>query len=211
MKRTHTLILLAGLFASTVLAHEEAGFVQLFDGETFDGWKVSEENPGSFFIEDGAFVAHGPKAHLFYVGDLAPFINFELKVDVWADRFSNGGIYFHTKYQASDWPKGGFESQVNVSHKDWRKTGSIYAVASVGFTPAQDRTWWTQHIIVDGNTVTVRVNGVIVVEYIEPDGALAGEHFDRVLSQGTFALQCHDPDSVIRYRNIRVKRLPDNE
>ena len=211
MKCIFTLSILACLFVSTAVANEEDGFVSLFDGESLAGWKVSEENPDSFFIEDGAIVAHGPRAHLFYDGDLAPFRNFELKVDVWAERFSNGGIYFHTEYQASGWPKGGFESQVNVSHKDWRKTGSIYAVASVGFSPVQDRTWWTQHIIVEGNKVTVRVNGVIVVEYIEPDGAVAGADFERVLDEGTIGLQGHDPDSVIRYKNIRIKRLPDTE
>ena len=211
MKRLCAALAIAILASIPLGAHEEDGFVTIFDGESFDGWKVSEENPGSFVIEDGAFVTRGEKAHLFYVGDLAPFRNFELKVDVWADRFSNGGIYFHTRYQATGWPTGGFESQVNVSHKDWRKTGSIYAVASVGFSPVQDRTWWTQHIIVEGNKVTVRINGTVVVEYIEPDGAVAGEQFERVLGEGTIALQCHDPDSVIRYKNIRIKRLPDEE
>jgi hypothetical protein len=32
----------------------------------------------------------------------------------------------------------------------------------------------------------------------------------RVLGSGTFALQAHDPGSVVRYRNMKVKMLPDD-
>ena len=187
----------------------DAGFVPLTDGKSFAGWKSTVENASSWKIEDGAFVTRGPRAHLFYVGDEKPFKNFELKVEVMTDPGSNGGIYFHTRYQESDWPTAGFESQVNNTHSDWRKTGSIYAVASVGFAAAQDGKWWTQHIIVKGNSVMVKVDGKIVVEYIEPPGAQAREGGSRKFASGTFCLQAHDPKSVVRYRNIRVKRLED--
>jgi hypothetical protein len=151
-------------------------------------------------------VAKGERCHLFYVGDEKPFKNFHLKVEVMTEPKSNGGIYFHTKYQARDWPRGGFESQVNNTHGDWKKTGSLYDVVNVGVPAAEDRKWWTQEIIVEGNKVTVKVDGKTVLQYLEPAGAQAGQ-FERKLSEGTFALQGHDPGSTIRYRNIRVKRL----
>lgn len=206
-----TALLLAGLLAATpALAQDpEEGFVPLTDGKSFAGWKVTTENPGTWKIEDGAFVTRGPRSHLFYVGDDRPFRNFELKVEVMTEPNSNGGIYFHTKYQESGWPKGGFETQVNNTHSDWRKTGSIYALASTGLASATDGKWWTQHVIVQGNKVTVKIDGKIAVEYVEPAGAQAGADFERKLGQGTFALQGHDPKSVVHYRNIRVKRLPD--
>lgn len=120
---------------------------------------------------------------------------------------ANGGIYFHTKYQGKDWPKQGFESQVNVTHSDWKKTGSLYNVANLGVTPAKDNQWWTQSIIVQSNSVTVKIDGKTVLQYIEPPGAQPGKDFTRKLDEGTFALQAHDPKSVVRYKNIRVKRL----
>ncbi len=181
----------------------------LNDGKTFAGWQTTKENPGTWRIEDGAFVTRGPRNHLFFVGDGVPFKNFELKVEVMTEPGSNGGVYFHTAYQESGWPKAGFETQVNNTHQDWKKTGSIYDVASVGLASAEDNKWWTQHIIVEGNTVTVKVDGKTVVQYKEPPGARPGTDFARKLGQGTFALQAHDPKSVVRYRNIRVKRLPD--
>lgn len=209
--RTPPLRLVFTLLAvSPVLAEDsEEGFIPLTDGKTFAGWTTSTENPGTWKIEDGAFVSRGPRSHLFYTGEGAPFKNFELKVEVMTEPGANGGIYFHTKYQESGWPKAGFETQVNNTQSDWKKTGSVYDVASVGFAAAEDRKWWTQHIIVEGGIVTVKVDGKTVVQYKEPPGAQPGTAFERKLGSGTFALQAHDPKSVVYYRNIRVKRLPD--
>lgn len=192
---------------STFAADEEAGFKPLMDGKTFTGWKMATENTNTFKIEDAAFVARGERCHLFYVGDEQPFKNFHLKVDVMTDPNSNGGIYFHTKYQPLGWPKGGFECQVNNTQGDWKKTGSLYDLVNVAQSLATDGKWWTQEVIVEGNKVTVKVDGKIVLQYIEPAGAQTGKDFERKLGEGTFALQGHDPKSVVRYKNIRVKRL----
>ncbi len=199
-----------GLMAAPALlaaAEVEEGFTPLMDGKTFNGWKKAEENPDTWTIQDGAFVAHGNRCHLFYVGDQAPFKNFDLKVDVMTKPHSNGGIYFDTKYQAEGWPKGGFECQVNNTHSDWIKTGSLYGLVNIANSPAQDNKWWTQEIVVKGRSVTVLVDGKRVFEYVEPLGAQPGQDFERKLTEGTFALQGHDPGSTIYYKNIRVKKL----
>ena len=199
---------MAGIAVAPLGAAEvEEGFVSLFDGQTFNGWKKAGESPNTWRIEDGVLVARGDRCHLFYVGDEKPFKDFEFKAEVMTEPGSNGGIYFHTQYQERDWPKYGFECQVNVSHGDWKKTGSLYDVVNLGHTPAKDNQWWTQHITVKGNKVTVRVNDVIVLEYTEPAGAQPRSDYTRKLDQGTFALQAHDPKSVVRIKNIRVKRL----
>lgn len=188
----------------------EEGFVSLFDGKSFNGWKINE-NKESWKIEDGAFVCIGQRSHLFYEGDLAPFKNFELKVDVMTTPGSNGGIYFHTKFQETGWPKYGFEAQVNNTHGDPRKTGSIYAVKDVmNVAPAKDNVWFTEEVIVRGKHIVVKVDGKTVVDYTEPEGQKAGEDFTRVVDQGTFAFQAHDPKSKVYFKNIRVKKLPDD-
>ena len=207
MKHFTFFALALGVALTSLAADDEAGFKSLMDGKTFNGWKTATENTDSFRIEDGAFVANGKTCHLYYVGAEQPFKNFHLKVDVMTGTNSNGGIYFHTKYQEKSWPKGGFECQVNNTQSDWKKTGSLYDVACTGLTAAQDNKWWTQEIIVKGNTVTVLVDGKKVLEYVEPPGAQLGKDFERKLTEGTFALQAHDPGSVVRYKNIRVKRL----
>src|SRR5215831_6602346 len=188
-------------------AQNEKGFKSIFDGKTFNGWKKAEENPDTWTIKEGAFVAAGPRNHLYYVGDEKPFKNFQLKVEVMTEPGSNGGIYFHTHYQAKGWPAGGFECQVNNTHTDWIKTGSLYGVVNIAQSPAQDQKWWTQEIIVKDDSVTVLIDGKRILEYNEPPGAQPGKDFMRKLSEGTFALQGHDPGSVVRYKNIRVKKL----
>ena len=59
MKRTLT-IFASLLFASSPGFAADEGFTDLMDGKTFDGWKKTEENPDTWKIEDGCFVAAGP-------------------------------------------------------------------------------------------------------------------------------------------------------
>src|SRR3546814_20342188 len=108
---------------------QKKGWVKLFDGKSFDGWKAAE-NPGTFTIEDGAIVVFGPRAHLFYVGPVAnhSFKNFEYKAKVMTKPGANSGMYIHTEYQDNGWPSKGYAIQVNNSHTDWRRTGSVYEI-----------------------------------------------------------------------------------
>ena len=55
--------------------------------------------------------------------------------------------------------------------------------------------------------MTVKIDDKVVLQYNEPAGAEPGKDFARKIADGTFALQAHDPKSVVRYKNIRVKRL----
>lgn len=203
--KKHAMTALAVLLALVACAGAEdkndKGWVSLFDGKSFGDWKANE-NTDSWKVEDGCLVAHGPRSHLFYMG--GEFTNFEFKADVMTEPGSNSGIYFHTKYQESGWPSQGYESQVNVTHGDPVKTGSLYNTVKLLKTEAQDNKWWTQHIIVKGKHVTVKIDGKTVLEYTEPDG----KEGTVKLSKGTFALQAHDPKSVVRYKNLYVKPLP---
>ena len=76
--KTFLLSSVVGLAMAAVVgaADSEAGFVQMFDGKTFNGWKIAEPEAKSWRIEDGALVANGPRSHLFYVGDEQPFKDF---------------------------------------------------------------------------------------------------------------------------------------
>ena len=187
------------------------GWISLFDGKTFEGWKAGQ-NKETFTISDNAIVVHGDCCHLYYDGSVenANFKNFEFKADVMTKPGANSGIYFHTEYQ-DDWPSKGYEVQVNNSHSDWRRTGGLYAVADVKESPAKDNEWFTEHIIVKDKHITVLVNGKVVTDYTEPDGISQTGYPNmpgRKISSGTFALQGHDPGSEIHYKNIMVKPLP---
>lgn len=177
------------------------GWISLFDGKTLNGWKASE-HPATFTVADGAIVVFGDRAHLFYEGSVNNhnFKNFELKVSVMTTPGSNSGIFIHTTYQEEGWPAKGYEIQVNQTHTDKRKTGSVYAIKDVEVQTAKDNEWYTQHIIVQGNKITVKINDKIINEYTEGENPR--------LTGGTIALQGHDPKSKVFYKDVMIKVLP---
>lgn len=195
------LIVVTIVMVLTAMKQDETGWISLFDGKTLTGWRASE-HPETFTVADGAIVVFGERAHLFYEGKVNDhqFKNFELKMQVMTTPGSNSGIFIHTKYQEEGWPEFGYEVQVNQTQSDWRKTGSIYAVQDVKEVFVKDNEWYTQHIIVREKTITVKVNDKVINEYTEGEnGRLTG---------GTIALQGHDPESKVFYKNIKIRLLP---
>lgn len=214
-------LVLTLLFVSLVLAGcqatpgqkacSQAGpWLSLFDGKSLDGWKAGE-NAATFSVsDDGILIVDGPRGHLFYVGSVndATFKNFEFKADVMTTKGSNSGIYFHTKFQEKGWPSQGFECQVNTTHTDRKKTGGLYGVQDViDDAPSVDDQWFHYYIRVEGNHVIVRIDGKTTVAWTQPED---WEPSGRRIGEGTFALQGHDPKSVIHYKNIMVRALPSS-
>jgi hypothetical protein len=210
MKRIACVLAIVVLLSVAARAEDqkETGWISLFNGKDLTGWKANEK-PEQWKVEDGAIVAHGDRSHLFYVGtdpnNPPEYKNFHFKAELMTEPKANSGIYFHTKWQNDGWPTTGYECQVNTSHGDPVKTASLYNVEKNFTAPSKDNEWFTEEIIVEGKHIITKVNGKTIVDYTEPD------KLDRVypkLDKGTFALQAHDPSSVVRYRKIEVKPLP---
>jgi hypothetical protein len=211
MKKIFSVCVLAFLVAcSGTKINSNNGWISLFDGTSLKGWQANE-NPSTFTVENGSIVVHGPRAHLFYMGSVMnhDFKNFEFQAKVMTMPGSNSGIFFHTAYQQDGWPAKGYEAQVNNSQTDWRRTGSLYDVQDVKEVYVKDNEWFTETIRVQGNKVTISINDRTVVDYTEPAGIekIAGRA-DKHLGCGTFALQGHDPDSKVFFKDIKVRPLP---
>lgn len=209
-------IMTAFCFSGLLHAESSEGWIPLFDGASLAGWKASE-HPESFRVDDGLLVADGPRAHLFYVGEVerAQFGNFELRLNVRTAPGANSGIYFHTRYQESGFPDHGYEVQINNAaperggYLEHKKTGSLYGVRNQYKSLVPDGQWCAVHIRVRGKHVQVRVDGRLLVDYVEPEnGAPDPQRPGRRLSQGTFALQCHDPESRTYFKDVSVRPLP---
>lgn len=189
---------------------ENKGWISLFDGVTLHDWNASE-HPSTFTVENNSIVVHGSRAHLFYEGAVLnhQFKNFEFKASVMTMPGSNSGIFFHTAYQAEGWPRKGYEVQVNNSHSDWRRTGSLYDVQDVKEVYVNDKEWFTEYIKVQDKRIVVKINDRTVVDYTEPEGIEKTQgRSEKHLSAGTFALQGHDPNSTVYFKNIWVRPLP---
>lgn len=174
-------------------AHQ--GWIKLFDGSTLSGWTAPD--PGEWQMKDGVLEGRGKVSHLFSPEE---YRNLEFKAEVKLNKGGNSGMYFRAA-QSGGWPKG-YEAQVNNSSGDPRKTGSLYALEDVKDQLVPDDTWWTQHIIAVGNRIIIKVNGKIVVDYVDAENRY---------KSGLLAFQQHDPASVVHYRNVAVKKLPDDE
>jgi hypothetical protein len=221
-----------GALALVSQAADSDGWTSMFNGEDLSGWKSNDEVPGCFTVENGLLKVSGGRAHLFYTGANgdAKFQSFELNMKVKTTPGSNSGVYFHTKYEDSGWPSAGYECQVNSTHKDPKKTGSLYGVINilalaegqqepaggkhikVAAAPSVDGEWFDYEIKVEGKHITLKVNGEVTVDFVEPEGwdpavELKGMP-GRKLSEGTIALQGHDPDSTTYYKDMFIKVIP---
>jgi 3-keto-disaccharide hydrolase len=213
---------------------DEEGFVQLFNGKDLTGWKLPDNpNPGAFSgieklekdgkiiefdgkakkddkliplwrAEDGMIIGSGPSSHLF--SDRGDYVNFVFRVEAMINDHGNSGQYFRTKF-GPGFPSG-YEGQINATHGDPIRTGSIYPAGSLGkykkditvmnTAPHKPDEWFTQEVTAVGNHITIKVNGKVTVDWTDPDNTY---------TKGHFALQGHDPGTVVKFRKIEVKEL----
>ncbi len=199
MNRQLTAVLLGlatltmGTFGSACRADQHE-FVALFDGETLDGWSTYD-GKGDWSVVDGVIVGKGPVSHLF--SERGDYKNFVFRAEIMINDGGNSGMYFRTE-KGPGFPKG-YEAQVNSTHRDPVRTGSIYNMILIKKSLHEPDEWFTQEVRVEGNRITVSVNGEELYTFI-----------DRVNShsQGHFAFQQHDPGSTVKIRKIEVKELP---
>ena len=197
----------------TASIHAQSDWHILFDGSNLEGWRSNDEVPNAFSIdENGSLKVAGGRAHLFWQGKdgiPADFKNFEWQAEVMTTPGANSGVFFHTKFQERNWPFWGIEAQVNSTHKDPRKTGSVYAKKDVlNVSPQKDDVWFVYNVKIEGNTVTVSVDGEVVNTYVEPEKLnLPPKRNNTRLGKGTIAIQGHDPKSVVYFRNMKIREL----
>jgi hypothetical protein len=191
------------LFLSTLSSQAEQpgdGFVQLFNGKDLKGWKTHPDDKGKWEVKDGALTATGPVTHLFSERD--DYQNFIYRMEIKINDKGNSGQYFRTQFMKS-FPRG-YEAQINSTHSDPVRTGSLYqfpgnrgvAVREMLVKPDE---WFTQEVTADGNHIIIKVNGKTTVDMTDPNNTYM---------KGHFAIQHHDPTCKVMVRKVEVKELP---
>ena len=201
-----------GLLAATLLvapaatraddkAKDDKGFVQLFNGKDLDGWEAfdrtgkQDDFRKNWVVKDGVIHGMGPASHLFV--PKGSYKNFVYRAEVKIADKANSGMYFRTA-KGPGFPKG-YEAQVNSTHTDPLRTGTLYNFVPVKKDLVKPDTWFTQEIEAVGNHITIRVNGEKVVDFMDPKNTF---------KEGFFAFQQHDPGSKVQIRKVEVKELP---
>jgi hypothetical protein len=193
---TRSLVLLTlGVFSISLLsAAADDGWISMFDGKTLSGWKANE-HPDSWSAKDGEIVGDGEASHLFWLKRKCK--DCEFKADVKISDGGNSGMYFRTAF-GPGFPKG-YEAQVNSSHKDPVRTGSLYNFVPVYEKLVPPDTWYNEHIIARGNHIIIEIHGKKTVDYTDTKNTF---------TEGYLALQQHNKGSVVHFKNLMMKPLP---
>jgi hypothetical protein len=215
MKRYWIGILVVGasLAASTLAVEHRAladdagtGWVPIFNGKDLTGWEVYPGGTGNWKVADGILIGSGPASHLFTKRD--DYTDFDYRIEAKINDHGNSGQYFRTHF-GPGFPKG-YEAQINSTHRDPIRTGSLYPSFNPSLPQAERNKllireqlhkpdeWFTQEVIARGNHIIIKVNGKTTVDFT--DG-------NNTYTKGRFALQQHDPGTVVQFRKIEAKEI----
>ncbi len=182
------------------------GLKSIFNGKDFEGWKIrvvknGKNPPADVRIEDGAIRFQGGPGYTESAGEYADFhARFKIKTLPKGDSSSNSGVFVRAPRTPGDdftvWPLG-VEAQVFNQNGDFI-TGGWYFFTKASGVYAQDNEWFWMDVNVVGNRYQSWVNGMPAATWVDEK--------DRFKS-GVFALQAHDPKSVIYYGAAEVVNL----
>jgi hypothetical protein len=190
----------SGEFKGVKEVKNDDGKVIAFVGEKKDGKEVT-----LWQVKDGMIVGGGPASHLFTEVEAD---NFRYRVEAKINDKGNSGQYFRTKF-GPGFPQG-YETQINATHRDPIKTGSLYP-ATPGLAKHKDKIcvmntaphlpdeFFTQEVVADGPRITIIVNGKTTLDNWEDP--------DKTYTKGHFALQGHDPGSIMTFKKVEYKPL----
>ena len=175
---------------------DDEGWEQVFPEQAFDDWIA--DGDGEWELDGDVIVSSGPRGHLFSPRD--DYRELELRAAVKVSDGGNSGLYFRAT-PTGGWPVG-YEAQVNSTHPDPVKTGSLYGLAVVSTQLIPPDTWFDYHVTCReeeaGTHITISVNGVLITDHVDPE---------RRYRSGHVALQQHHEGSVVQFRDVRVRVL----
>lgn len=192
-----------------LLAHDDAGFVEVFDGTTFDGWRGDR---GSYEIANGEIRCRKGSGGVLFTE--ATYADFAVRLAFRLPPAGNNGLAI--RYPGEGDPAyTGLEVQVlddsapsYASAKPWQYHGSVYGVVAAqrGYLRPVGE-WNVEQVTVRGSRIEVELNGTPIV-----DADIAGmpshlgeRHVGKDRKDGAFGFCGHD--DPVAFRAIRVRRL----
>lgn len=190
------------------------GFQPLFNGVNLVGWQARGGHARDWFVESGEIVVNvrsengGRMIHT-----VDQYENFELRLEYLVSEGANTGVFMRMGEDGE-----GLEIQIlddyaerHADLRDSQYTGSLYGMAAPNrrvSKPAGE--WQTMNIRVQGQNLTVAVNGTEVVR-TDMDQYLATTTNQMRLDalrrrRGYLGLQNYGVP--VRFRNIEIRELP---
>ncbi len=187
---------------------------QLFNGVDLTGWR--HVGRGEFTVEEGALKTSGGMGLLVYDGK--PIGNAVLRIVYRPEASnSNSGIFIRVPEAPHDpWyaVHRGYEVQIEDIGDEFHRTGSIYSLAPASEFPASEDGWNVMEITLDGQTTRVEVNGTRVNEFHGSQDVPERQRWFEPQrgprpDGGYIGLQNHDSRSVVRFREVSLRPLPE--
>jgi hypothetical protein len=193
---------------------KQQGFEMLFDGTNLNNWIG---NKTGYLVENGNMVvnpAGGSGGNLYTAKEYG---DFEYRFEFQLTPGANNGLGIRTP-TTGDAAYVGMELQildneapVYANLKPYQYHGSVYGVipSRRGFLKPTGE-WNQQHVIAKGNRIKVMLNGQVImdgdIQKASENGTADGNKHPGLLNkQGHIGFLGHG--DVVRFRNIRVKRL----
>ncbi len=196
----------SGNFKSVKQVKNDAGKVTAFVGvekDKKDG--TAGKEIALWQVKDGMIVGGGPASHLFTEVEAD---NCHFRAEAKINDKGNSGMYIRTKF-GPNFPQG-YEVQINATHTDQIRTGSLYpafgkltdeerkSILVMKDAPHKPDEFFTQEVIADGNRIQISVNGKQTVDFKDTKNTY---------TKGHFALQGHDPGSVMTFKKVEYKPI----
>jgi hypothetical protein len=208
-------VLLLVLLAGSGLMAEETGFALLFNGHDLTGWQLVNKVGRGYVVERGLLVCPADGGgNLFTEKEYSNFVfRFEFRTDPGA----NNGIGIRAPLQG-DAAYAGMEIQIlddtapiyQGKLRPAQYHGSVYDVipAKQGFLKKVGE-WNEEEITADGRRVTVKLNGVTIVDAdldTVKDPEVLKKHPGLARTHGHVGFLGHE--TRVEFRNIRLRELP---
>jgi hypothetical protein len=200
---------------TTPLSEEEKkeGFESLFDGSNLDKWIGNKKG---YALEEGVIVTH-PELGGGNIYTADEYADFEYRFEFQLTPAANNGLGIRTPTQG-DAAYVGMELQILDNEADVYKSlkpyqyhGSVYGVipSKRGYLKPTGQ-WNQQTVIAKGNKIKVILNGQVILDgdissSIANGTADGNKHPGLANKTGHIGFLGHG--DVVRFRNIRIKRL----
>lgn len=185
---------------------QDSDFEPLFNGEDLSGW-VEMGKSGAFSVEDGTLALSNPKNYFNWLRSDETYENFVLRLEYMTPGWSETGIYLHAPLHGNPVRSG---VKIHLRHDQTREgarsVGAIYDVqAPIAIANKPTGEWNEMEIYVNWPQLKVTLNGTV----IQNMNMALDEDLRWRLRNGYIGFE--DSGTRIRYRNIRIKELPDQE
>lgn len=206
--RAKGIIVIIGFLVLSYSCSKENISLNLF--KKTNKWKGEKElsQKDNYFEFSGEF-----DTYTYIPGLFKTFVNFELYADILTEKGGRATIAFHTSKR---YPDQGYEVMIDNSDVgNWDnllKTGSLNRIRNINYKMVDDNVWFNLKVKVIENHVQIFVNGMPVVDYIEPDDPFRTSNLDkRRLNAGTFSIRTLSGNTNIRIKDFQVIPLPRGE